>query len=102
MSSTIQRIAVTAGEPAGIGPDLCLALAQRNWPAELVAIGDRDVTAGSATFPAGWIIRGHYQGDGRATLIADLPSGHYTDSSGISITLPGTGNTNGARLLEIT
>jgi 4-hydroxythreonine-4-phosphate dehydrogenase len=35
------RIAVTAGEPAGIGPDLCLALAQENLPAEIVVIGSR-------------------------------------------------------------
>jgi 4-hydroxythreonine-4-phosphate dehydrogenase len=33
-------IAVTAGEPAGIGPDLCLRLAERNWPARLVLFGD--------------------------------------------------------------
>src|SRR5262249_43683314 len=33
-------IAVTAGEPAGIGPDLCLRLAERNWNARLVLLGD--------------------------------------------------------------
>jgi 4-hydroxythreonine-4-phosphate dehydrogenase len=33
-------IAVTAGEPSGIGPDLCVRLAERNWPARLVLIGD--------------------------------------------------------------
>jgi 4-hydroxythreonine-4-phosphate dehydrogenase len=33
-------IAVTAGEPAGIGPDLCVRLAERTWPARLVLIGD--------------------------------------------------------------
>src|ERR1700758_5191531 len=33
-------IAVTAGEPAGIGPDLCVRLAERNWPARLVLLGD--------------------------------------------------------------
>ena len=33
-------IAVTAGEPAGIGPDLCLRLAERRWPARLVLFGD--------------------------------------------------------------
>ena len=33
----IPRIAITPGEPAGIGPDILLALAQRNWQAELVA-----------------------------------------------------------------
>jgi 4-hydroxythreonine-4-phosphate dehydrogenase len=36
----ILRIAVTVGEPAGIGPDIILALAQYNWDAELVVIGD--------------------------------------------------------------
>ncbi len=32
-------IAVTAGEPAGIGPDLCLALAQLELPCNLVILG---------------------------------------------------------------
>jgi 4-hydroxythreonine-4-phosphate dehydrogenase len=43
------RIAVTAGEPAGIGPDLVLALAQRQSAeaedVEIVAIGDPDLLA---------------------------------------------------------
>lgn len=30
------RIAITPGEPAGIGPDLVLALAKQSWPVELV------------------------------------------------------------------
>ena len=34
-------IAVTAGEPAGIGPDLCIALARRRLPARLVIVADR-------------------------------------------------------------
>jgi 4-hydroxythreonine-4-phosphate dehydrogenase len=33
-------IAVTVGEPAGIGPDLCVRLAERRWPVRLVLIGD--------------------------------------------------------------
>ena len=38
-------IALTAGEPAGIGPDLCVMLAQqtRNWP--LVVIADQSLLA---------------------------------------------------------
>lgn len=40
MSTTIHRIAVTPGEPAGIGPDLLVTLAQHDLNAELVAIGD--------------------------------------------------------------
>jgi 4-hydroxythreonine-4-phosphate dehydrogenase len=33
-------IVVTIGEPAGIGPDLAVRLAERNWPARLVLAGD--------------------------------------------------------------
>lgn len=35
----LPRIALTPGEPAGVGPDLCVQLAQRPHPAELVALG---------------------------------------------------------------
>ena len=37
---SVPRIIVTSGEPAGIGPDLCIAIAQRDWPCELVFVGD--------------------------------------------------------------
>ena len=36
----VPRIAITPGEPAGIGPDLCVMLAQRAHDAELVVIAD--------------------------------------------------------------
>jgi 4-hydroxythreonine-4-phosphate dehydrogenase len=36
----IPRIALTSGEPAGIGPELCLQLAARELPCELVCLGD--------------------------------------------------------------
>lgn len=36
----LPTIAVTIGEPAGIGPDLCVRLAERAWPARLVLVGD--------------------------------------------------------------
>lgn len=36
----IQKIAVTPGEPAGIGPDLIIQLAQQRWPVQLVAFAD--------------------------------------------------------------
>ena len=41
-------IAVTAGEPAGIGPDLCVALARRRLPARIVVVADRDLLRGRA------------------------------------------------------
>ena len=36
-------LALTAGEPAGIGPDLCIALSQQALPCRLTVLGDRDV-----------------------------------------------------------
>ncbi len=39
----IPRIAITSGEPAGIGPDLCVELASMPFAAELVLIGDREL-----------------------------------------------------------
>lgn len=38
-----KRIAITPGEPAGIGPDLMLALAVHDWPVELVVIADPEL-----------------------------------------------------------
>ena len=38
--NTVPRIAITSGEPAGIGPDLCIALAQQPHDAELVVMAD--------------------------------------------------------------
>ncbi|MEN9502429.1 MAG: 4-hydroxythreonine-4-phosphate dehydrogenase PdxA [Pseudomonadota bacterium] len=41
MKNNPLRLAVTAGEPAGIGPDIILTLAtQQQWPVELVVIAD--------------------------------------------------------------
>lgn len=38
-----KRIAITPGEPAGIGPDITLAIAQKEWPAQLVVFADKDM-----------------------------------------------------------
>src|SRR5688572_24248977 len=35
------KLALTAGEPAGIGPDLCVQMAQLDLPYNLVVIADR-------------------------------------------------------------
>ncbi|MDP1540940.1 MAG: 4-hydroxythreonine-4-phosphate dehydrogenase PdxA [Moraxellaceae bacterium] len=34
----IPRLALTAGEPAGIGPELLVQIAQLDWPAQLIAV----------------------------------------------------------------
>ncbi|PSJ43978.1 4-hydroxythreonine-4-phosphate dehydrogenase PdxA [Zobellella endophytica] len=38
-----KRIAITPGEPAGIGPELMQALAEHDWPVELVVIADPEL-----------------------------------------------------------
>ena len=40
MSAPAGPLALTAGEPAGIGPDLIVRIAQRPWPRALVAVAD--------------------------------------------------------------
>ncbi|MFC4656058.1 MULTISPECIES: 4-hydroxythreonine-4-phosphate dehydrogenase PdxA [Rheinheimera] len=37
------RIALTPGEPAGIGPDLAIMLAQRSWPVQLVVCANAEL-----------------------------------------------------------
>ena len=44
----VPRIIVTSGEPAGIGPDICVALAQENWRADLVVAADAGLLAATA------------------------------------------------------
>ncbi|HZP66959.1 MAG TPA: 4-hydroxythreonine-4-phosphate dehydrogenase PdxA, partial [Rudaea sp.] len=48
MSAWLPRLAVTLGEPAGIGPEIVAALAASPLAADLIAIGDRDVLARAA------------------------------------------------------
>ena len=37
------RLAITSGEPAGIGPDLCVQLAQQAHAAQLIVLGDANL-----------------------------------------------------------
>ena len=39
----LPTLAITAGEPAGIGPDLCIALSHHALPCRLTVLGDIDV-----------------------------------------------------------
>ena len=44
----IPRIAITSGEPAGIGPDICIILAQHEFAADITIIGDANILAARA------------------------------------------------------
>jgi 4-hydroxythreonine-4-phosphate dehydrogenase len=45
MGAPLPLVALTAGEPAGIGPDLCALLAHEKFPGRLVIVGDPRVIA---------------------------------------------------------
>lgn len=42
---TVKKIIVTAGEPAGVGPDLALALSQQDWPHQIIVCADKTMLA---------------------------------------------------------
>jgi len=44
-SSALPRIVLTPGEPAGIGPDLCIQIAQQDLPCEVVVVGSEALLA---------------------------------------------------------
>lgn len=48
MRKSLPRIAITSGEPAGIGPDICILLAQHQLNAEITIIGDAKMLAARA------------------------------------------------------
>jgi 4-hydroxythreonine-4-phosphate dehydrogenase len=50
VTATLPRLAVTAGEPAGVGPELVIRLAACGMAADLVAIADRELLARAAIF----------------------------------------------------
>ena len=39
----IHRIAITPGEPAGVGPELTIQIAKNEWDAQLIVIADKDL-----------------------------------------------------------
>lgn len=45
MTNLSKPLVVTSGEPAGIGPDLCVALAVSPWKNQIVVIADPDMLA---------------------------------------------------------
>ena len=40
MNDTLARLIVTPGDPAGVGPDLCLVCARESWPAAIAVAAD--------------------------------------------------------------
>lgn len=45
----VPRIIITPGEPAGIGPDITIKIAQQNWDAEIICVCDPELLFSRAT-----------------------------------------------------
>ena len=67
-------LALTAGEPAGIGPELCLALAGTPWAERTVIITDPDVLRARAALLGRKVTLVTHDGQRRA----ELPNGSVT------------------------
>jgi len=61
------RIAVTSGEPAGVGPELCLTLAARELDCELVCLADTALLAERARLTGSGATLNPYVRDARRT-----------------------------------
>lgn len=83
MISQLPCIAITAGEPAGIGPDLCLMLAQQSLNARVVVIADAEMLKARAAqlnltiqiIPYTANTEQQHHGDGKLTVL-HRPVGH--------------------------
>ena len=73
----LPRIALTSGEPAGIGPEICAAVAQSAWPCELVCLGDRALLAERAAATGNPLVLHNYaRAVTRAHVAGELQVAH--------------------------
>jgi 4-hydroxythreonine-4-phosphate dehydrogenase len=74
-AASLPVIAVTSGEPAGIGPDICLALAAADLACRPVIFADRDLLAARAA-ALGLNVRLHAFDSARAPAAGELDVQH--------------------------
>jgi 4-hydroxythreonine-4-phosphate dehydrogenase len=92
-AARLPRIALTSGEPAGIGPDLCAAIALREWPCELVCLGDRDLIAErAAAAGAAVVLRTHERASCAPHLPGELQIAHAPLAQRVVAGRPEPGN----------
>src|SRR6185369_16948356 len=67
----IPRVALTSGEPAGVGPELCLAIAREKLECQLVCLADRALLAARASVLKSPIAFAEYDANVRALHAPD-------------------------------
>jgi 4-hydroxythreonine-4-phosphate dehydrogenase len=75
MSNNLPCLAITSGEPAGIGPDIVLTLAQQSIPAKLVVFADPNLLLQRA-FQMGLTIQLHTDYGDKLTRLNSHQPGH--------------------------
>ena len=84
-------IAVTSGEPAGIGPDLCVRLAERRWSMRMVLFGDIELLRDRARrLGAGVRLVPYAKGD--AAPSGAIEVAHYPVATGVTAGRPDPAN----------
>lgn len=63
----LKRIAITPGEPAGIGPDLMIKVAQQDWPMQMVAVVSPELLIARAKLLNLPLMIKHYNADDEIT-----------------------------------
>src|SRR5258707_545028 len=71
-ATQLPLVALTAGEPAGIGPDLCALLAREKFPGRIVIVGDREVIARRAAMRSIAFDAPRYEGRDSAPVVSLL------------------------------
>jgi 4-hydroxythreonine-4-phosphate dehydrogenase len=95
----LPRIALTSGEPAGIGPDLCLAIAARELDCDLVCLGDRQLLSERARSLGLQVELRPYDGTARPHVPGTLRIEHHPL---LAPALPGQADTrNGRWVIEL-
>jgi 4-hydroxythreonine-4-phosphate dehydrogenase len=73
MGASLPLVALTAGEPAGIGPDLCAILSREEFPGRIVILGDPEVIAARSRMRAIAFDVPEYRGRDAAPRFSILP-----------------------------
>lgn len=73
MNHSLPRLLISSGEPAGIGPELCIMLAEQAWPAAVAAVGDPALLRARNDAIGSNVIIKVIESDALATLPAHQP-----------------------------
>ena len=90
-------IAGTSGEPAGIGPELCLCLAEKSFPARVVVLADRGMVQARAAQLGSSVRLREWVATASPRSAGTMPAGAGVVEPESESTVPSRGRSLGAR-----